>query len=116
MVGVADVCAQLAEPPVELQRYEVEAHRHVPLGFAIIQPADGNRPIRVTKVMSDGIAERCGLKKGDEIVIIGRRDTLGMSHDEITEAFTLGPGETVKLEIRRKGKILPLVLDTRKVD
>lgn len=90
----------------------MNTERHVVLGFAVSQPADSNKPIYVTRITRGGIADRCGLRRRDEIIAINSQLTLDMTQKQITAAFTLGHDESVKLEIRRRDKMLPIILQT----
>jgi regulator of sigma E protease len=77
------------------------------VGLTRFQPAV---PPVIGDVVRGGVAERAGLRPGDEILAIDARPV--KTWEELVTAIRARPGERLTLEIRRDGRLLPALAVT----
>ena len=75
-----------------------------------LQPA-----IEIAEVRMDSPADRVGLRKGDVLLRVNRRDIQSYSLQEITQMMNTKPGKTVRLEVARKGSNLKFAFELEKM-
>ncbi|EKF55897.1 PDZ/DHR/GLGF domain-containing protein [Galbibacter marinus] len=71
--------------------------------------------IQIAEVRLNSPADKVGLRKGDVILRVNRKDISSYSLQQVTHMINAKPGKTIQLEINRKGSNLKFAFELVKV-
>lgn len=71
--------------------------------------------IQIAEVRLDSPADKVGLRKGDVILRVNRKDIQSYSLQEVTQMMNVRPGKTILLEVDRLGSNLKFAFELKKV-
>lgn len=71
--------------------------------------------IQIADVRLNSPADKVGLRKGDVILSVNRKDISSYSLQQITQMINTKPGKRIQLEIDRQGSFLKFAFELKKV-